>query len=94
LATLVSTIARRLDMANSNVEVYCTGGVFKAGPILLNPFRKELRRNVPRFVLRRPKFDPVIGAFVLALKEYDVAMLGGTLGNLRSSYARLALKIR
>jgi N-acetylglucosamine kinase-like BadF-type ATPase len=94
LATLVSTIARRLGMTNSKLEVYCTGGVFKAGPILLNPFREELRRNVPRFVLRRPRFDPVIGAFVLALKEYDVAMLGATLKNLKSSYTRPALKMR
>ena len=94
LATLVSTIARRLDMATSKVNIYCTGGVFKAGPILLNPFRKELRRNVPSFVLRRPRFEPVIGAFVLALKEHGVAMRGATLKNLKSSYARRTLKVQ
>jgi N-acetylglucosamine kinase-like BadF-type ATPase len=94
LATLVSTIARRLDMATSKVNIYCTGGVFKAGPILLNPFREELRRNVPSFVLRRPRFEPVIGAFILALKEQDVKMQGVTLANLESSYARHAVKIR
>jgi N-acetylglucosamine kinase-like BadF-type ATPase len=94
LATLVSTIARRLDMTRSKLDIYCTGGVFKAGPILLNPFREELRRNVPSFVLRRPRFEPVIGAFVLALKEHGVAMRGATLKNLKSSYARRTLKVQ
>jgi N-acetylglucosamine kinase-like BadF-type ATPase len=94
LATLVSTIARRLDMTRSKLDIYCTGGVFKAGPILLNPFREELRRNLPSFVLRRPRFEPVIGAFVLALKEHGVAMRGATLKNLKSSYARRTLKVQ
>jgi len=94
LANLVSTIARRLDMTRSRLDIYCTGGVFKAGPILLNPFREELRRNVPSFVLRRPRFEPVIGAFVLALKEHGVAMRGATLKNLKSSYARRTLKVQ
>jgi N-acetylglucosamine kinase-like BadF-type ATPase len=94
LATLVSTIARRLDMTSSKLDIYCTGGVFKAGPILLNPFRQELRRNIPSFILRRPRFEPVIGAFVLALKEHGVSICGPTLKNLKSSYARHALKIR
>jgi len=93
LATLASTIARRLDMTGK-LDIYCTGGAFKAGPILLNPFREELRRNIPSFVLRRPRFEPVIGAFVLALKEHGVAMRGATLKNLKSSYARRALKMR
>jgi glucosamine kinase len=94
LATLVCTIARRLDMTRSKLNIYCTGGVFKAGPIFLNPFREELRRNVPSFVLRRPRFEPVIGAFVLALKEHGVTMRGATLKNLKSSYARRTLKVQ
>jgi N-acetylglucosamine kinase-like BadF-type ATPase len=94
LASLVSTIARRLDMSKSKPNVYCTGGVFNAGPMLLNPFRRELRRNVPRFVLRHPRFEPVIGAFILALKEHDVKMQGVTRANLESSYARYAVKMR
>ena len=94
LASLVSTIARRLDMSKSKPDVYCTGGVFNAGPMLLNPFRRELSRNVPRFILRHPRFEPVIGAFVLALKEQSVAMRGATLKNLKSSYARRTLKVQ
>jgi N-acetylglucosamine kinase-like BadF-type ATPase len=94
LANFVSTIARRLDMTKSKPDIYCTGGVFKAGPVLLNPFRRELRKNVLRFVLRHPRFEPVIGAFILALKEHGVAMDGVALANLESSYARHAVVVR
>jgi len=93
LANFVSAIARRLDMTRSKPDIYCTGGVFNAGPVLLNPFRRELRKNVPRFVLRHPRFEPVIGAFILALKEHGVVIDGFTLANLESS-VRHALKTR
>ena len=94
LANFVSAIARRLDMTGSKPDIYCAGGVFKAGPVLLNPFRRELRKKVPRFVLRHPKFEPVIGAFILALKEHGVQMRGVALANLESSHVRHAVKTR
>jgi N-acetylglucosamine kinase-like BadF-type ATPase len=94
MASFVSAIARRLEMTKSNPDVFCTGGVFKAGPVLLNPFRQELRKNVPHFVLRHPRFEPVIGAFILALKEHGVAVRGITLANLQASYRRHERQMR
>jgi glucosamine kinase len=88
MASFVSAIARRLEMTKSKPDIYCTGGVFKAGPVLLKPFRRELRKKVPRFVLRHPRFEPVIGAFILALKEHGVAVRGITLANLHASQTR------
>jgi len=94
LARLVSAIARRLDLTRSRPDVYCTGGSFKAGVILLNPFRRELSKNVPRFTIRHPRFEPVVGAFILALKEERIATRGRTLENLQASYVRHVGKIR
>ncbi len=94
LANFVSAIARRLEMTRSKPDIYCTGGVFKAGPVFLNPFRRELRKNVPHFTLHHPRFEPVIGAFILALKKHGVAIHGVTLTNLESSYPRHAVKMR
>ena len=94
MASFVSAIARRLEMTKSKPDIYCTGGVFKAGLVLLNPFKRELQKSVPHFTLRQSRFEPVIGAFILALKEHGVAMHGVTLANLESSYARRAVKIR
>lgn len=88
LANLVSTIARRLDMTWSNPDIYCTGGVFKSGATMLNPFRRELRKHVSRFTIRRPRFEPVVGAFIVALKEHGIETRGRVLANLHASYAR------
>jgi len=92
LAGLVSSIARRLDMTRTKPDIYCTGGVFKAGPIVLAPFKRELRKSVPRFTVRRPRFEPVVGAFVVALRQRRVEASGSILENLQASYPRLASK--
>jgi N-acetylglucosamine kinase-like BadF-type ATPase len=88
LAKFASAVARRLHMTSTRPEVYCTGGLFRAGPMILNTFKRELRKNVPRFALRSPEFEPVIGSFVMALKEQGIAVQGLALANLRASYAR------
>jgi glucosamine kinase len=88
LAKLASAVARRLEMTRSRPEIYYTGGVFGAGPTILNPFKHELRRSVRSFILRYPTFEPAIGAFILALKERGVTAQGPVLRNLRASYAR------
>lgn len=86
LARLVATIARRLEMTRSQPNIYLTGGVFKAGSTILNPFRRELRKNIPHFIMRRPVFEPIVGAFILALREDRVWTRGRILTNLRASY--------
>lgn len=91
LANLVAAIARRLGMTGSKPDVYCIGGVFNAGNVLLGPFRQELHRSIPRFVIRRPRFEPVVGAFILALRERGKMVHGHTLANLNDSCARLSL---
>ena len=90
LASLVSAIARRLNMTRDKPDIYCTGGLFRAGAAVLDPFRRELRKNVRRFAIRRPSFEPVVGAFILALGEGGVATCGRTLANLRTSHAQHA----
>jgi N-acetylglucosamine kinase-like BadF-type ATPase len=86
LASLASVTAERLGMTRSKPDIYCTGGVFRAGVAILKPFRRELRKNIPRFIIRRPRFEPVVGAFILALREERVATRGRTLANLQTSY--------
>jgi len=88
LAVLASTVARRLHMTSSKPDIYLTGGLFKAGPLILNPFKRELQRRIRRFTVRRPGFEPVIGAFMLSLKEHQVEASGQILRNLRASYAQ------
>ncbi len=89
LAGLAVTVARRLRMTNANPNVYCVGGVFNAGNMLLNSFKHELRKTVPKFTLCRPTFEPVVGAFALALRESGEPIDKHILANLTNSCAYL-----
>jgi len=88
-AVLVSSIARRLGMIRSNPNIHCIGGVFNAGTVITTPFRKALRESLPRFRIRRPLFEPVVGAFILALREKGIATSALVLRNLQASYRHL-----
>jgi len=69
LAYHAIAIAKALGMENEEVEVYMTGGVFKAGSDVLKPFEEETKKIMPRARLASPKFEPAMGAVFLALRE-------------------------
>lgn len=87
-AVLALSVARRLGMTRSNPDIYYAGGVFNAGMKILRPFREELRKNLPRFHVRQPMFEPVVGAFILALREDGILASGRVLSNLLTSSSR------
>jgi N-acetylglucosamine kinase-like BadF-type ATPase len=45
------------------------GGVFRAGPIILEPFRRRLAEIFPNVTVQSPRYPPVLGALLLALQE-------------------------
>lgn len=50
------------------VPVSYSGGVFNAGPSIVDSFRSELERRYPPFELRKPLYPPHIGAAIYAAK--------------------------
>jgi len=69
LASHAIAIAKALGMENEDVEVYTTGGVFKAGSHVLKPFEEEVKKIMPRARFAPPKFEPAMGAIFLASRE-------------------------
>ena len=69
LASYAIAMAKALGMENEDVEVYTTGGVFKAGSHVLKPFEEEVKKILPRASFASPKFEPAMGAVFLALRE-------------------------
>jgi len=69
IASHAIAIAKALGMENEDVEVYMTGGVFKAGSHVLKPFQEEINKIMPKARLASPKFEPAMGAAFLALRE-------------------------
>ena len=68
LAELALTVLRELDLAESNVGVFASGGVFSESPEVLNRVRKVFSRAAPRAGVERLEVSPAEGALRLGLR--------------------------
>ncbi len=67
LYDIVDTIRRQLGFeADEIVPVSYSGGVFKAGDLILKPFEKLLSETRHKYQLTQPKFSPCVGAALYA----------------------------
>lgn len=66
-------VVRRLKMMETDVEVVLAGGVYKGqGSLLIDTIRGVVHAEVPDAELVRPRYEPVVGAALLALDELSV----------------------
>lgn len=61
-------VIRQLFAPDDPVDVFLTGGVFDAGPILLEPFGAALQKGWPAAEPRNPRFPPAVGCLILAAR--------------------------
>lgn len=85
LARTALGVMRQLFPPRTAVPVYMTGGVFKAGALLLEPFREKLRQDWPEAEPREPRFPPAVGALILAAQSVGVSVDESWLGRVGSS---------
>jgi N-acetylglucosamine kinase-like BadF-type ATPase len=63
----VATI-RQIHVPDDIVPVFPTGGVFRAGEIVNEPFAATIAAGWPTATIAQPRFPPVIGAYLKALE--------------------------
>ena len=82
LAEQVDVTRKRLEFsAGERVAVSYSGGVFKAGDILVHAFKDELFQLSPNYSLRSPMFSPAVGAAFYAAKlNHTPILLNATSG--------------
>lgn len=85
LAQSAHAVIEALGMTDEAVFVYPTGGVFRAGHWVLEPFGSELRRLAPDAQTRQPAFPQVVGALLLAYQQVGIALDEALLTRLRAS---------
>jgi N-acetylglucosamine kinase-like BadF-type ATPase len=74
LGRLGVAVIDRLGLEEDKFAVVPFGGVFKAGELILHSFRETIHATAPEAVIIQPKFQPVVGAVLLALKAIGVEM--------------------
>jgi N-acetylglucosamine kinase len=67
LADLVVAVATTLQLGDQPFAVGCSGGVWRAGPLLEGPFRRRVLRALPLACIGPAALAPAAGAAFLAL---------------------------
>ena len=71
---LGSAIIKRLGMEQDEFVVVPFGGVFRAGDLVLRTFKETIRAAASRAKIVEPKFEPEVGAVLLALDDIGIAI--------------------
>jgi len=69
LALTANAVIKKLHMEDDEFEVAASGSVFKAGELILSPFAEFVKSTAPGAEIISPRFDPAMGAALLALQE-------------------------
>lgn len=93
LATLAIAIIKRLGFEDKAFPLAIIGGAFKAGPILLDTFRSEVLRVAPKAQISKPRFPPVVGAILIALREAKVKLTDTVISNIEQTWGSLRVEI-
>jgi len=93
LAALATAVIRRLTWPNGTVAVAPAGGVFRAGPIILQPLKRALTAHAPEAVLVPPRFAPTVGALLLALRSSQIPLTPERLALLAATWEMRASNI-
>lgn len=72
MALMVKAVAHNLGWADAPCEVTLTGGLWRAGEVVLTPFHAALAEMLPQARIIMPELPPVIGACLLALQASGV----------------------
>jgi N-acetylglucosamine kinase-like BadF-type ATPase len=87
LADCVLAVARWLGMADTSSELALTGGVFRAGEVVIGPLRQAVADRLPKCRVGLAECAPVMGAALLALELLGILPSAGALEALRQTIA-------
>jgi N-acetylglucosamine kinase-like BadF-type ATPase len=69
LAEGVKAAINQLEWGDAEVFVSCQGAILESCPLLFERFVETLKHNVPLVSVVPPRFEPVIGAYLLGCRE-------------------------
>ncbi|MGC9347235.1 MAG: BadF/BadG/BcrA/BcrD ATPase family protein [Anaerolineae bacterium] len=72
LARMVNVIVLRLGIGKQAFAVIPFGSVFKAGDVLLTPFRTAVLKVAPRAQVVLPRYESVVGTLLVAMQRGDI----------------------
>jgi hypothetical protein len=77
-------------MIETGLDVFPTGGVFEASPILANAFAAYIAAQAPAVQVKKPAFPPIIGGLLLALEAAGTAPTAAIVETIRTTFPQAA----
>ncbi len=74
LADAAIAVLDQLGRREAGMPIHPTGGVFRGGPLILDPFRARVASASLASQVRKPALGPAAGALLLALRAAGVAI--------------------
>jgi N-acetylglucosamine kinase-like BadF-type ATPase len=91
-AELLTNALQHLDMTDLAVEIVLSGGIFKArSPLLRDILEKDVHAVVPGARFIEARYEPVVGAALLAFEHNGVSLDATIKSNIESSAHMLSL---
>lgn len=81
LAQIGLAVGRRLHIEGDRISIYPTGGVFKSGPVICQPFEDAIRSGWPNAQVCPAQHSPVTGALLLAGQLHGIGDSGAWIAN-------------
>ncbi|HBG16085.1 MAG TPA: ATPase [Firmicutes bacterium] len=84
LAQNIKAVINGLQLAGEEIEIPLVGGVFKnESSLLIDVIKKKVLRSAPKAKILKPRFEPAIGAVIMALSQSGVKVDQKIMDNLK-----------
>lgn len=92
LAKHATALAERLGLGEEGViKVAPVGGVFRAGRVVIEPFKRHIASSGLSVEIISPRFPPAVGALMLAYMLSGIRLAPEILANVENSSRRMGL---
>jgi N-acetylglucosamine kinase-like BadF-type ATPase len=89
VAETVKAVVKGLGMKQDSFKIVLTGGNFAHQPVFVDKLRPKLQKVAPNAEAILPKYEPVIGAILLALKDAGITATPSILSNIEQSWTKI-----
>jgi N-acetylglucosamine kinase-like BadF-type ATPase len=90
LALAALAVVDQLDMTQTGLDVFPTGGVFQGSSLVKSAFQKAIAMRAPAVQVKEAAFPPIIGGLLLALQGADVALDDSVIDTIRATFPQAA----
>jgi N-acetylglucosamine kinase-like BadF-type ATPase len=91
IVEMVEATSKGLHLKEKEFKIVLAGGNFEHQPKLVELLRNKLKPVVPKATALLPKFHPVVGAVILAMKNQEMTISKEIVSNLESSWKNMGL---